>query len=112
MDVNEALATDLEDVLLVERPAFGSDEEARLVQALLADPSAQRQGIGAHLIAEGASLLAESGVELLFVLGHPEYYPRHGFEPATRLGLKTGYAGSEVTSAGAVAPARSSRSTA
>jgi putative acetyltransferase len=31
------------------------------------------------------------GVELVFVLGHPSYYPRHGFEPAIRLGLMAQY---------------------
>lgn len=28
---------------------------------------------------------------LVFVLGHPGYYPRHGFEPAGRHGLRAPY---------------------
>jgi putative acetyltransferase len=50
-------------------------------------PDAQRQGVGGALIERGLSHLSGSGVGLVFVLGHPEYYPRHGFEPAGRLGF-------------------------
>jgi putative acetyltransferase len=31
------------------------------------------------------------GVELVFVLGHPGYYPRHGFTPAGVLGFHAPY---------------------
>jgi len=44
-------------------------------------------GIGGQLIEQGIRRLSQSGVELVIVLGHPEYYPRHGFEPASRHGL-------------------------
>lgn len=54
-------------------------------------PDAQRRGVGGSLIEEGIRRLAESGVALVFVLGHPEYYPRHGFEPASRHGLAAPY---------------------
>ena len=40
MHIREASSSDLEDVLLVERAAFGSDQEAELVTNLLGDPSA------------------------------------------------------------------------
>ena len=40
MQIVEASLSDLEDVLLVERLAFGGEEEAGLVRALLDDPSA------------------------------------------------------------------------
>jgi len=43
---------------------------------------AQKQGIGGKLIKRGLQILSDSGVDLVFVLGHPEYYPRHGFRPA------------------------------
>ncbi len=49
------------------------------------------QGVGGQLIKEGLKLLSESGVELVFVLGHPEYYPRHGFKPAGALGFEAPY---------------------
>jgi len=54
-------------------------------------PKFQRQGIGGSLIKKGLQLLSKSGVELVFVLGHPEYYPRHGFTPAGKLGFEAPY---------------------
>jgi putative acetyltransferase len=133
LHIGEAGGSDLDDVLAVERAAFGSEAEADLVRALLDDPTAeprlsllardgvrpvghvlftsvrlggraeqepmailaplavvpdaQGQGIGRALIEHGLSLLERSGVGLVFVLGHPGYYPRHGFEPAGRLGF-------------------------
>ena len=41
LNIREALASDLADVLRVEQLAFGQDDEAKLVEALLADPSAK-----------------------------------------------------------------------
>lgn len=41
MDIREATASDLDDVLQVEREAFGHDKEAELVRELLDDPSAR-----------------------------------------------------------------------
>ena len=137
MRIRETSASDLEDLLNVERLAFGHDDEADLVRALLGDasakpilsllafdddravghilftsarltktekaipitilaplavvPDAQKQGIGGKLIARGLQILSKSEVHLVFVLGHPEYYPRHGFEPAGRLGFEAPY---------------------
>lgn len=45
-------------------------------------PERQRAGIGGRLTEEGLKRLGERGVDLVFVLGHPTYYPRFGFEPA------------------------------
>lgn len=137
MRIDEAVAADLEDVLSVERQAFGQDDEAELVLELLNDPSsrpllslvardgdrpvghilftaarldgasrnvsaailaplavvpeAQGKGVGGSLIEHGIERLGEAGLELVFVLGHPGYYPRHGFRPAARLGLAAPY---------------------
>jgi putative acetyltransferase len=54
-------------------------------------PKFQRQGIGGALIKKGLELLSKSHVDLVFVVGHPEYYPRHGFTPAGKLGFETPY---------------------
>lgn len=54
-------------------------------------PAAQRRGVGGRLIERGIELLAASGVALVFAAGHPEYYPRHGFEPAYPHGLPAPY---------------------
>ncbi|MEO0538311.1 MAG: N-acetyltransferase [Cyanobacteria bacterium P01_A01_bin.123] len=60
-----------------------------LLAPLAVIPEAQKQGIGTQLIERGFQLLSQAGVELVFVLGHPTYYPRHGFKPAGRLGFET-----------------------
>ncbi len=139
MHIREASNSDLEDVLLVERLAFGEEQEAELVKHLVSDrsaypilsllafkderpvghilftkahlrnnqntlsvsiailaplavvPDAQNQGIGGKLIKTGLELLSKSGVALVFVLGYPEYYSRHGFKPAGRLGFDAPY---------------------
>lgn len=42
-------------------------------------PEHQDQGTGGHLIREGVEACRSSGVQAIVVLGHPTYYPRHGF---------------------------------
>lgn len=137
MQIREAVETDLNDVLSIERLAFGYEKEAELVRELLHDPSAkpllsllalkkgravghilftsahlsdskdaasivilaplaivpdfQKQGIGGKLIEHGLALLSKSGVDLVFVLGHPEYYLRYGFTPAGQIGFEAAY---------------------
>ncbi|PKQ37855.1 MAG: GNAT family N-acetyltransferase [Actinobacteria bacterium HGW-Actinobacteria-1] len=67
----------------------GSEREVRasILAPLAVVPERQRQGIGGRLIERGLGMLDASGVELVFVLGHPAYYPQFGFEPAGALGL-------------------------
>lgn len=48
----------------------------------------QSLGYGSELIDEGIRRLTGAGTELIFVLGHPGYYPRFGFEPALPLGFE------------------------
>jgi putative acetyltransferase len=43
------------------------------------DPWAHRTGIGSGLAHYGLRALQDGGVSLVFVLGHPLYYPRFGF---------------------------------
>ena len=54
---------------------------AALLSPLAVHPKAQRQGIGGLLIREGLTRLRDQGCDLVFVLGHPGYYPRYGFRP-------------------------------
>jgi len=136
MIIRKALDTDLKEVLALHGAAFGSDEEATLVDDLLKDPSArpvvsllaiektailghilftrarletaaslsvrilaplavvpqfQKAGIGAALVEKGLKTLSDTGVQLVFVLGHPAYYPRFGFRPAGALGFEATY---------------------
>ena len=51
-------------------------------------PSYQKQGIGSSLVQHGLQHLQQSGCPFVIVLGHPEYYPRFDFEPASRYNLK------------------------
>ena len=64
---------------------------AQILAPLAILPDEQRKGIGEKLINEGLRLLKESGTELVFVLGHPTYYPRCGFIPAGAQGFEAPY---------------------
>ena len=50
-------------------------------------PERQRQGIGSLLVQAGIDAMRERGCPFVIVVGHPEYYPRFGFVPASQHGL-------------------------
>ena len=50
-------------------------------------PDRQRQGIGSQLVRRGLDILRERGCPFVVVVGHPAFYPRFGFEPASIHGL-------------------------
>jgi len=50
-------------------------------------PERQRRGIGSALVQAGLDRCRRRGFDAVVVLGHPDYYPRFGFVPATRFGL-------------------------
>jgi putative acetyltransferase len=56
-------------------------------------PERQRQGIGSQLVRRGLDILRERGCPFIVVVGHPEYYPRFGFESASRHGLVSPWEG-------------------
>ena len=76
--------------ILFTRARFSGRQEQpmmHILAPLAVKPEYQRQGIGGMLIEAGIEKLREKGSNLVFVLGHKEYYPRHGFIPgADRLG--------------------------
>jgi putative acetyltransferase len=125
--IRKSTPEDIKQLLFVERAAFNSEEEAKLVSALLSDSSAaprlsllalidqqavghilfsharldptvelnvsilaplavvpayQNKGIGGALIMQGLKQLKTADIDLVFVLGHPRYYPKFGFSPA------------------------------
>jgi putative acetyltransferase len=47
-------------------------------------PEYQRRGIGSELVEGGLAVLRDRSCAFVVVLGHPEYYPRFGFEPASK----------------------------
>jgi putative acetyltransferase len=56
-------------------------------------PDYQRQGIGSRLVMEGLEILRERSCPFVVVVGHPEYYPRFGFERASAHGLASQWEG-------------------
>jgi putative acetyltransferase len=52
-------------------------------------PSHQGRGVGSALVSSGLQELRTRGYPFVVVVGHPGYYPRFGFEPASRRGLKS-----------------------
>ncbi|MDU1906061.1 MAG: N-acetyltransferase [Dysgonomonas sp.] len=63
-----------------------------ILAPLAVRPEYQRQGIGGMLIKAGIQKLQEKGSNLVFVLGHKEYYPKYGFLPnAMHLGYNAPY---------------------
>lgn len=138
IQIRETNANDFDNIMIVEKLAFGCDNEAKLVAELLDDktaepivslqafhkeeaighilftrtyfdnrvdipmmhilapvavkPEYQRQGVGGMLIKAGIEKLQEMGSNLIFVLGHKEYYPKYGFIPgAESLGYPAPY---------------------
>lgn len=51
-------------------------------------PDLQRQGIGSALVRAGIERLRQSRCPFVIVVGHPEYYPRFGFVPASTHGVR------------------------
>jgi putative acetyltransferase len=51
-------------------------------------PHYQKKGVGARLITQGLETAREMGFGSVVVLGHEHYYPRFGFLPASRWGIR------------------------
>jgi len=54
-------------------------------------PGYQKQGVGLRLLEAGLDACRKQGVEIVIVLGHPEFYPKAGFERASRFGIQCEY---------------------
>jgi len=56
-------------------------------------PDYQRKSIGIQLVKNGLQRCKDMHFDSVIVLGHPDYYPRFGFKPASRWNI---YSDSEV----------------
>ncbi len=54
-------------------------------------PAYQKRGIGSLLIQEGLRQCESIGCDIIVVVGHPQYYLRFGFVPASQKGLGCEY---------------------
>jgi len=75
----------------LSRPGQDAAVSMALLSPLAVMPEVQNQGVGGRLIETGLVRLRETGVDLVLVLGHPDYYPRHRFAPAGALSLEAPY---------------------
>lgn len=64
---------------------------AQILAPLAVIPEHHNKGIGTLLINTGLDALRKQGVKLVFVLGHPGYYPRCDFTPAGKHGFHAPY---------------------
>ncbi len=56
-------------------------------------PERQREGIGSIMVEYGLKMLQDRSCPFVIVLGHAEYYPRFGFEIASKYGLTSQWDG-------------------
>ena len=54
-------------------------------------PMQQRRGVGSALVRAGLDRCRQLNCAAVFVLGHPEYYPRFGFVPSSRFAIECEY---------------------
>lgn len=69
-------------------PPRASTAELWGLAPMAVDPELQRAGIGARLVEHGIQHARAVGVGALIVLGHHTYYPRFGFDRASKFGLR------------------------
>jgi putative acetyltransferase len=73
------------------RPETGAGHEVLALAPMAVLPERQRGGIGSALVRESLDRAAGTEFPLVVVLGHPEYYPRFGFEPGASHGVLDPY---------------------
>lgn len=60
------------------------EEETLSLAPMAVLPDFQRKGVGEALIKAGIQKAKELGFDSIIVLGHPNYYPKFGFEKASK----------------------------
>ncbi len=62
--------------------------EAIALAPLCVTPTHQRQSIGAQLVQAGLTKCRELDHNIIILVGHPHYYPRFGFQKASKFGIQ------------------------
>jgi putative acetyltransferase len=68
-----------------------ADVRAMGLAPMAVTPERQRAGIGSALVRAGLKECQRLGIDAVFVVGHPTYYPRFGFKPACSVGFVCGF---------------------
>ena len=102
-DVVDRLRTDAENVISLVAEEDGemlghimfspvrlteaADLRAMALGPMAVTPDRQRAGIGSALVRAGLEACQRRGIDAVFVVGHPTYYPRFGFKSASIVGF-------------------------
>lgn len=65
----------------------GTETEALVFGPLSVKPKLHRQGIGSLLVEHSLSIAKKMGFGAVLITGHPDYYKRFDFAPASRFGI-------------------------
>ena len=90
-DGGEAVGHILFTPVTIEGPTGGA--EGMGLAPMAVTPARHRCGVGSQLVRHGLEVLLKRSCPFVIVLGHPEYYPRFGFELASAFGLRSQWDG-------------------
>ena len=77
----------------LEAETSGGTIKAAALAPMAVTPEFQERGIGTALVERGLALCRERGYTVVVVLGHPDYYPRFGFDSRKAQALESPYSG-------------------
>ena len=78
-------------IILSKMSADNSDLEIYGLAPMCVAPEYQRSGVGSKLIERVEEEARKSGVDAIFVLGHPAYYRKFGFVATSEHSIKCEY---------------------
>ena len=74
--------------LFFSRARLDSGDEVLALAPMAVTPERQREGVGSRLLGDGLRRAGQTAFPLVVVVGHADYYPRFGFEPAKAHGIR------------------------